>query len=60
MLWWGYVHENGTYQVKRFFSREDLDDARSSPFVDKVVEPFDALNREDALKKLESGLKQLY
>jgi len=58
MLWWGYVHINGSHQVKRFFSKEDLDDARSSPFVDEVVEPFDALNREDALKKLENRTRE--
>lgn len=57
MLWWGYVHENGTYQVKRFFDREDLDDAQSSPFVDQVIQPFEALNREDALKKLEERVR---
>lgn len=57
MLWWGYVHENGSYQVKRFFDREDLEDAASSPFVDQVIQPFEALNREDALEKLKERVK---
>ena len=57
MLWWGYVHENGTYQVKRFFDREDLEDAASSPFVDQVIQPFEALNREDALEKLKDRVR---
>lgn len=50
--WWGYIHENGSIQVKRFFSKEDLDDARSSPFVKKVFESFDADGREDAIQKI--------
>jgi len=54
MLWWGYVHVNGSLQVKRFFSEDDLDDARSSPFVDEVIRPFEAESREDAINKLNS------
>jgi hypothetical protein len=48
--WWGYGHINGNVQVKRFFDQRDLDEARESFFVDRVVEPFLATDREDALR----------
>ena len=47
--WWGYRHCNRTIQVKRYFDDIDLVEARRSPFVEKVVGPFSAENREDAI-----------
>ena len=26
MKWWGYVHTNGTIQVKRYFDKQDLEE----------------------------------
>ena len=52
-LWWGYRHINQTYQVKRYFDARDIQDARESPFCEIVVGPFEAENREDALKQVE-------
>lgn len=52
-LWWGYYHENGSIQVKRYFDREDLVEARRSPFVVSVKGPFEAENREEAIKIME-------
>lgn len=49
-LWWGYRHISGTYQVKRYFDERDIKDAYMSDFVEQVVRPFSAKNREDALK----------
>lgn len=47
--WWGYLHTNGTIQVKRWFGDElDLKEARESPFVRAVVNPFPASGREEA------------
>jgi len=34
--WWGYLHTNGTPQVKRFFSNEDISEAAASPFCLRV------------------------
>lgn len=48
--WWGYLHTNGTVQVKRYFDAEDLREARESPFVRRVCEPFDATDRSEALR----------
>lgn len=50
--WWGYVHANGTIQAKRYFDRQDLADARESPFVDQVLGPFDATDRDDAIRHI--------
>lgn len=54
--WWGYRHVNGTLQVKRYFDQEDILDARDSPFVARVVGPFEASSREDAIEKAEQEL----
>ena len=50
--WWGYLHENGTLHVKRFFDMEDIFEAESSPFVDRVYGPWEADSRDGAIEKL--------
>ena len=47
-MWWGYVHANGSLQVKRYFGVMDLEEAKESPFVKYIVEPFSAEGRDDA------------
>jgi len=49
-LWWGYKHESGTYQAKRFFDQRDIDEAYESGFCEEVVNPFPANSREQALE----------
>jgi hypothetical protein len=49
-LWWGYKHINGNIQVKRYFGIQDLYEAKESPFVDCHTEPFEASDREEAIK----------
>jgi len=49
--WWGYLHIKGTINVKRFFSMRDLTEARESDFVERVVGPFNAMDRSDAQQK---------
>lgn len=49
LLWWGYIHTNGTLHVKRYFNDKDLDDARYSHFVIKIFMPFEAKDNEEAL-----------
>ena len=53
--WWGYRHENGSYQVKRYYrylsGAANVEDAYDSPFVDKVTEPFEACGRQQALDR---------
>ena len=57
MQWWGYKHTNGTYQAKRFFGQIDLDEAEQSPFVAAVTGPFEAVDRDDAIRQIEEDLK---
>ena len=52
LKWWGYLHENGGIQVKRYFGSMDTQEARESPFVDAVFGPFNADGREDAINKI--------
>lgn len=49
-LWWGYVHTSGSLQAKRFFTPRDTQEAEQSPFVKKVIYPFLAETREEALE----------
>lgn len=48
--WWGYLHTNGTIQVKRFFDTLDIIEAADSPFVQRTTGPFNAVDRADAVK----------
>lgn len=50
--WWGYEHINGSLQVKRFFSQEDIDEAECSPFVTRVIGIVDAADRDEAIRLL--------
>lgn len=52
--WWGYKHNCGSYQAKRYFEKLDITEAQESPFVEFVVGPFMAKDREDALSKVKS------
>jgi len=56
ILWWGYLHVDGSLQVKRYFSDLDLAEARESPFVESVYGPWVADGREDALNKLKQEI----
>ena len=52
---WGYRHTSGTHHVKSAdgnFLDDVLHDARSSSFVDVMIEPFDAHDIADARAKL--------
>lgn len=57
MKWWAYLHTNGSIQVKRFFDRRDLQDASDSPFVRSYTQPFDAKDRDDAIRQAMEQLK---
>jgi len=54
--WWGYLHSEGTLQVKRYFGPMDIQEANESPFCQIVVGPFNAKDREEAIKILKSQL----
>lgn len=46
--WWGYLHTNGTIQVKAYYSPVQIEDARESTFVRFIVPPFKSNTREEA------------
>jgi len=54
--WWGYLHNEGSLHVKRFFDRRDLTEAWDSPFVAAVYGPWPVDNRDGAIKKLEEAI----
>lgn len=51
LMWWAYLHANGTVQLKRWFGdhKDYTTDCHGNPFVLDVVEPFAADSREAAL-----------
>lgn len=50
IMWWGYLHANGSIQVKRWFGdpADYTTDCEGNDFVHQVVPPFEAKNREEA------------
>lgn len=54
--WWGYTHELGSIQVKRYFDMRDILEAMESDFVDRVFGPFEAENREEAISMIAKQL----
>ena len=58
-MWWGYLHSNGTVQVKGWFGdhKDYTDDCIGNPFVQQVVKPFEAEKYEQAFHIIQ---KQVY
>jgi len=58
LMWWGYLHANGTLQLKRWFGdcADYTTDCEGNAFVQRVVTPFEAADREAALLILRSHL----
>ena len=54
IMWWGYLHSNGTVQLKRWFGdhKDYTDDCEGNPFTTRVVSPFKADTRDEAMKLL--------
>lgn len=60
IMWWGYLHSNGTVQLKRWFGdvKDYTEDCENNPFTVKVIPPFDAESSELAYKILCDKLKE--
>lgn len=58
--WWGYLHSNGTVQVKRaaWTYAGDIAEAQMSPFVQKTFPKFPALGRDDAIQIITQRLTE--
>ena len=59
-MWWGYLHQNKTIQVKRWFGdHEDYTgDCAGNPFVLQVVPPFEAETRGKAIEIIRGKLNE--
>lgn len=60
IMWWGYLHSNGTLQLKRWFGdvKDYTDDCEGNPFTVIVVHPFKADNHDDALEILRARIQE--
>lgn len=54
IMWWGYLHQNGTVQLKRWFGdhKDYTEDCEGNDFVQRVASPFAAETREKAYAML--------
>ena len=60
IMWWGYLHSNGTVQLKRWFGdHADYTDCKGNPFVKHVVPPFESDTSAKALEILLNELRKL-
>ena len=59
LMFWGYLHTNGTIQCKRWFGdiADFTTDCEGNPFVKKVVEPFAAISFQDAQQRIKNTLQ---
>lgn len=59
IMWWGYLHQNGTIQVKRWFGdhADYTEDCYGNPFVQRVVKPFEASSPEEARLHISKELR---
>ena len=46
VIWYTYQHTNGLVSVKKYFTFQDLEDARTSSFVKQVAGPVEFNTRE--------------
>ena len=60
LMWWGYLHQNGTIHVKRWFGdhKDYTEDCEGNEFVQRVVPPFVAASRDQAINIITKRLGQ--
>lgn len=58
IMWWGYLHSNGSIQLKRWFGdiHDYTTDCIGNDFVSKVVPPFESNTMEEAMNKLKQEI----
>jgi hypothetical protein len=64
MKFWAYRHINGSIHVKGYRAdlpnaRESINDAFESDFVDDVIDPFEAVSRQEAERIAKAKLDNL-
>lgn len=52
IMWWGYLHQNGSIQLKRWFGdvKDYTTDCEGNEFVVKIVKPFESCDRIMAMR----------
>jgi hypothetical protein len=58
IMWWGYLHSNGSIVIKRWFGdhKDYTEDCMDNDFVLRVILPFPADSRDEAVKILKNKL----
>lgn len=58
IMWWGYLHVDGSIHAKRWFGdvKDYTEDCEGNEFVECVVRPFPCLSREDATAMIRQRL----
>jgi hypothetical protein len=58
LMWWGYLHQNGSIQLKRWWGdhKDYTDDCYDNEFVQRVVKPFKANDQKEAFNILKTCL----
>lgn len=56
-IYFGYLHENGTTHLKRYYLDRDVEEVKESTLVKYTVEPFEAENASIATAILERKIK---
>ncbi len=65
MMFWGYLHSNGTIQCKRWFgdvrdySTSEGGDCHNNPFTLQIIEPFESTSNEAAYEFIAQRLNQI-
>lgn len=54
LMWWGYLHQNGSIQLKRWLGdhKDYTTDCEGNEFVITVVKPFEAPDRITAFRQV--------
>ncbi len=60
--WWAYLHQNQAIIVKRWYGdvKDYTLDCENNPFVIKVIPPFEADTRDEAISIATEKLDDLY
>lgn len=60
-MWWGYLHQNGTLQLKRWWGdhADYTTDCYGNDFVQCVVKPFAADSLVDAMGHLSDEIRKM-
>lgn len=56
LMWYGYLHIDGSVHTKRYFGQEDIQECSESDFVECVYGPFECDSRDEAVEIVDMAL----